>query len=253
MNNINYSIVLLSTLVIFARCDQSAVDVIQDIYSSCLKDFSVSCVQPKSLQWLDNVSGSSFIKITDDLAIQRKYDAETETTKGLQKDVLDQFEDFLQSHNIVARAPAILKPNGPLGQYIPRSFQPADLTVPLAATGRSSKLVKRIIFPFLLGLKFKTAVLVPFALALIALKTWKALTLGLLSLVLSGAIAIFSKLMGPKTQAYEVVHVPQHLDHHVGYHHHVDVLPAPAVPVAQPVYLARSLNAQDLAYSAHRQ
>lgn len=58
--------------------------------------------------------------------------------------------------------------------------------------------------PFLLGLKFKATALVPLALALIALKTWKALTLGLLSMVLSGAMMIF-KLTKPKV-AYEVVH-----------------------------------------------
>lgn len=51
--------------------------------------------------------------------------------------------------------------------------------------------------PFLLGLKLKTTVLVPLALALIALKTWKAMTLGLLSLVLSGALVIF-KIAKPK-------------------------------------------------------
>lgn len=54
-----------------------------------------------------------------------------------------------------------------------------------------------MILPFLLGLKFKTAVLVPLALALIALKTWKALTLGLLSMVLTGALLLF-KLTKPK-------------------------------------------------------
>lgn len=69
-------------------------------------------------------------------------------------------------------------------------------------TGRG--FVKKVMIPFLLGLKFKATALVPLALALIALKTWKALTLGLLSLVLSGAMMIF-KLTKPKV-AYEVVH-----------------------------------------------
>lgn len=64
--------------------------------------------------------------------------------------------------------------------------------------------VKKVMIPFLLGLKFKATALVPLALALIALKTWKALTLGLLSMVLSGAMLIF-KLTKPKV-AYEVVH-----------------------------------------------
>ena len=64
--------------------------------------------------------------------------------------------------------------------------------------------MKKVVIPFLLGLKFKATAIVPLALALIALKTWKALTLGLLSIVLSGALLIF-KLTKPKV-AYEVVH-----------------------------------------------
>lgn len=61
--------------------------------------------------------------------------------------------------------------------------------------------------PFLLGIKFKTTVLVPLALALIALKSWKAMTLGLLSLVLAGAMVIF-KFAKPKIVNYEIVHYP---------------------------------------------
>jgi VIT1/CCC1 family predicted Fe2+/Mn2+ transporter len=53
------------------------------------------------------------------------------------------------------------------------------------------------VIPFLLGLKFKITALLPLALTLIALKTWKALTLGLLSVVLSAAMLIF-KFTKPK-------------------------------------------------------
>lgn len=105
-----------------------------------------------------------------------------------------------------------------------------------------------MIVPFLLGLKFKTAVLVPLALALIALKTWKALTLGLLSLVLTGALLIF-KFTKPKVVNYEVIHYPQHIDHH-----HVEH--AVPVPVAAPAGwehpgYGRQLNAQEMAYNAY--
>lgn len=62
-------------------------------------------------------------------------------------------------------------------------------------------IMKKVLMPFLLGLKLKTTVLVPIALALIALKTWKAMTLGLLSLVLSGALVIF-KIIKPKVRNY---------------------------------------------------
>lgn len=61
--------------------------------------------------------------------------------------------------------------------------------------------------PFLLGVKFNTTVLVPLALALIALKSWKAMTLGLLSIVLGAAMIIF-KFAKPKIVNYEIVHYP---------------------------------------------
>lgn len=49
---------------------------------------------------------------------------------------MERFEDFLQSHNIVARTPVFLRPDGPFGIYVPRTFQPTEVTVPLAATGK---------------------------------------------------------------------------------------------------------------------
>lgn len=113
--------------------------------------------------------------------------------------------------------------------------------------------------PFLLGLKFKTTVLLPLAFALIALKTWKATTLGLLSMVLSAAMVIF-KFAKPKVVNYEVVHYPHahHVEHHIDHPpppHHIDHLhvehPHPP-PGWEPHGWARGFDsgvAQDLAYS----
>ncbi|GLH10668.1 Uncharacterized protein GBIM_15581 [Gryllus bimaculatus] len=95
--------------------------------------------------------------------------------------------------------------------------------------------------PFLLGLKFKATALVPLALALIAVKTWKALTLGLLSLVLSGALVIF-KFTKPKVVNYEVIHyphAPQVVEHPV------------AMPYDHHSYGRALPDAQQLAYSAY--
>ncbi|KAK9890827.1 hypothetical protein WA026_012173 [Henosepilachna vigintioctopunctata] len=231
----------VTVVLCVCNADQSAVDVLQDMYYGCVKDLSLSCVKPKSMRWFNDVSDKPVIKITEDLVIVKKNVPDAEQERGLSKDIMDKFEDFLQSHELVAKVPEILRSDGPLGSLVPRGFQPEDLSVPLAATGRS-KVVKKIIVPFLLGLKFKTAVLVPLALALIALKTWKALTLGLLSLVLTGALLIF-KFSKPKVVNYEVIHYPQHHEHHVEH-------PPQAAWGEQPVY-GRQLTAQELAYNAH--
>jgi hypothetical protein len=80
--------------------------------------------------------------------------------------------------------------------------------------------VRKIVIPFLLGLKFKTTVLIPVAIAIIALKTWKALTLGLLSLVLSAAMVIY-RFTKPKVVGVEILHYPSpgYAHHHDGYAH----------------------------------
>lgn len=99
--------------------------------------------------------------------------------------------------------------------------------------------------PFLLGLKFKSTVLVPIALVMIALKTWKAMTMGLLSLVLTGAMVIF-KFAKPKIVNYEVVHYPHPIEHHVAppHHHH-------SVPWEPQPGWARQLDGQESAYNAY--
>lgn len=75
--------------------------------------------------------------------------------------------------------------------------------------------------PFLLGLKFKATTVAPLAFALIALKTWKAFTFALLSLVLSAAMVIYKFTNKPKV-SYELIHYPQPVavypDH--GHHEH---------------------------------
>lgn len=103
--------------------------------------------------------------------------------------------------------------------------------------------------PFLLGLKFKTTVLVPLALALIALKTWKAMTLGLLSLVMTLAMVIF-KFAKPKIVNYEVVHYPHPVESHG---HHIHAHPPPPHPVVfEPTPgWARQFDAQQAAYKAY--
>lgn len=102
--------------------------------------------------------------------------------------------------------------------------------------------------PFLLGLKFKTTVLVPLALALIAMKTWKAMTLGLLSLVMTLAMVIF-KFAKPKIVNYEVVHYPHPAEHHI-HAHPPPPHPHPIVFEPTPGW-ARQFDAQQVAYNAH--
>ncbi|XP_011646080.1 uncharacterized protein LOC105432816 [Pogonomyrmex barbatus] len=216
------SVALLAVLT-SAQQLETTVNVLREIYHRCADSESMlSCVKPKVLAYITDAVKQDRLAITEDLAVVKSRDApeykEEDYYPTLQYDaadpakrkllrtlMLEKLDAYLSNHQLEAKLPAAIVGSN----IVPRSLvdsMPKSLTIPLSDSSNEQGrgFVKKVMIPFLLGLKFKATALVPLALALIALKTWKALTLGLLSLVLSGAMTIF-KLTKPKV-AYEVVH-----------------------------------------------
>ncbi|XP_049880833.1 uncharacterized protein LOC126377183 [Pectinophora gossypiella] len=267
-------ILVLLPFLCFASAQYTASNLVKNIYNECLSQYSVECVKPRALQWMSLVANDDEIKITENLSIVKTAEVEeAEADPRLAKDpayeIFDAIDRFLDTHSVRVKVPEEITKSA-ASEYVPRSLLkdlPSELDMPLDGEedaqvfeGRKKKIklpkplrikskhgfIKKVLLPFLLGLKFKASVLVPLALALIALKTWKALTLGLISLVLSGAMVIF-KFTKPKVVNYEVIHYPQHhVEHHVDHH-------APAWDAHGP-YQARSYedahDAHEIAYSA---
>ncbi|XP_026734439.1 uncharacterized protein LOC113498577 [Trichoplusia ni] len=265
-------LVLLTLAAVASANSYTASKLVKNIYNECLSQYSVECVKPRTLQWISQVANNDEIKITDDLSIVKTatleddIDADPRMAKDPAYQLVDRVDRFLQTHTLKVKVPEEIT-NSAASEYVPRSLLtdlPSELEMPLDGEedgqvfeGRKKKIklpkplrikskhgfIKKVLLPFLLGLKFKASVLVPLALALIALKTWKALTLGLISLVLSGAMVIF-KFTKPKVVNYEVIHYPQHhVEHHVDHH-------APGWDAHGP-YQARTFeDAHEMAYSA---
>ncbi|KAL7296232.1 hypothetical protein TKK_0010767 [Trichogramma kaykai] len=222
-------VLLISVVACLARAESSQdneetmVDALRRIYRRCLNDEApLSCAKPKVLKYLSDATQQDKVPITEDLFILRsrslpiddvdefEYSSqdsiELSKRKFLRALMLEKLDSYLSSHTLEARLPRAIVDS----DIVPRSLVesvPTSIAVPLsdAPVENGRGFVKKVMIPFLLGLKFKATALVPLAFALIAMKTWKALTLGLLSLVLSGAMLIF-KLTKPKV-AYEVVHL----------------------------------------------
>ncbi|CAH0401534.1 unnamed protein product [Chilo suppressalis] len=265
-------LVILAVAAYASAQTYSASNLVRNIYDECLSQYSVECVKPRALQWISLVANDDEIKITDNLSIVKTATVEADanvdprSAKNSALDIVDQVDSFIQTHAVKVKVPEEIS-NSAASEYVPRSLLvdlPTELNMPLDGEeeveefeGRKKKIklpkplrikskhgfIKKVLLPFLLGLKFKASVLVPLALALIALKTWKALTLGLISLVLSGAMVIF-KFTKPKVVNYEVIHYPQHhVEHHVDHH--------AAAWDAHGPYQARSYeDAHELAYNA---
>ncbi|KAH8407240.1 hypothetical protein KR222_011119 [Zaprionus bogoriensis] len=228
-------LVALTTLVAATaqQTPQSAAQLAMDMYNGCLKDLSISCVRPKALQWFNAALQQPEVKLTDRLSIVRTTQRVAENAQrslDAGEQMFDNIDQYLGSHALRIQAPEYFR-SSEARALVPDFLMENPLTqggiVPLATANEGRGMIRKAVLPFLLGLKLKTTVLVPLALGLIALKTWKAMTLGLLSLVLSGALVIF-KIAKPKIVNYEVVHYPHHVDHVVPHHiehvvpHHIE-------------------------------
>lgn len=212
-----------------ARSEDSLIEAFNDIYSTCLVNLNTDCVQPKALEWFSRVMQKREIHITDDLSIVKNATAPIdeepaeESARDNRINLISKVDEFLSTHYLHIRYPKeVISSNVPsFMMSTVNRLVPDNLHVPLEEgnpnegifslkshdcfflfskiysihAGRG--LVKKVLVPFLLGLKFKTTVLLPLAFALIALKAWKALTLGLISLVVSTAVVVF-KLAKPK-------------------------------------------------------
>lgn len=247
----------------------TAVDLLQNIYNECLQEGSFSCVKPKVLAFLSTSMAKDKIRLTRDLTIVSSDSTQSPSSSiynevskvsGLDADkkeelrlmALDKLDQFLHNHELRIRIPKEIT-TGELPSMVPKILTknlPEEIKIPLAgsdseaSTGRSKKFLKRVVMPFLIGLKFKATTLIPLAFALIALKTWKALTLALLSIVLSGAMVIF-KFSKPKVN-YEVIHYPQPVPVFDAHHHPHEY----AHHIHEYAHAhGRQLDAQEMAYN----
>lgn len=109
MNRYTIAILLLAVIgTINGQTPRSATDLTYDMYHTCLKDFDVSCVRPKALQWFDNVVSQNEIQITDSVSIVRTgMVPQTETRRSVdpQEEMFDNIDNFLATHALRVKAP----------------------------------------------------------------------------------------------------------------------------------------------------
>lgn len=92
---------------------QSATDLAVDIYRTCLKDFSTSCVRPKALQWISNVAEQDEIKITNLMSVVRTTrDVPPPAIQGPRDarfQLFERLDNFLNTHAVKITPPAFFR------------------------------------------------------------------------------------------------------------------------------------------------
>ncbi|KAK9501539.1 hypothetical protein O3M35_012246 [Rhynocoris fuscipes] len=189
----------------------------------CIVVGQPGCLEGYVSEAINRAQNIQNLRITRHLTIVQTPQTASEKSDIENLSTLERLEKYLYGHSLKFEVPEEFV-EGVKG-ILPEdtlSEVPSSILVPLAEEDENQGrgFMKKVVLPFLLGLKFKATAVIPIAMALIALKTWKALTLGLLSLFLTASMIIF-RLTKPKVQNYEIYYPPSAHHHHVDEHYHV--------------------------------
>ncbi|KAK9879999.1 hypothetical protein WA026_008512 [Henosepilachna vigintioctopunctata] len=214
---------------------QTENDLLDSIYTDCLRKDSYSCLKIKLFNFVDKMLGhKDTITIADGVQLVKNSGETDGAPRAINADdsieniLWSRIEGFLESHTIKINLKGSEIVNSVANTA--RSF--SDVVDSLSedqnsvetdeARGKKKKAAK-ILGPLLAAAALKAAILGKIALGVIALIAGKALLIGKLALVLSAIIGL-KKLLGGgqgKHVTYEVVSHPQHSSSHVTSHESV--------------------------------
>lgn len=110
--------------------EQSAAELVTEIYKSCLSQFSTSCVKPKALSWVSKAMRQDQIKINNELTIiktsEEEFNNEQRSVNPI-VNLIDRVDSFLSSHSLRIEVPEILKSNE-ARSYLPSSLLQGGLS-----------------------------------------------------------------------------------------------------------------------------
>lgn len=242
-------------------------ELMDSIYSDCLRKDSVSCVKYKLFGLVDKmVSGRDSFALTEGVQIVKIPGAEQEGARSVNGDesietlVLNRLQNFMQSHTIKVELKgsdvlnAVTNTGRAIEDVSEKLFDEDDGNT--EARGKKKKAGK-MLGPLLMAIALKAAALLPLVLGGIALIAGKALLIGKIALVLSAVIGLKKLLSQEKHVTYEVVAHPHHSSSHTSSHGDTfssggfsgsDASSYSAAGASSSHGWGRSYDAQELAY-----
>lgn len=250
-------------------------DLMDSIYSDCLRKDSVSCVKYKLFSFVDKmVDQRDTFALTEGVTvIKTDKPAEGGAPRSLTGDesieslIFSRIQNFLQSHTVKVELKgadvvnAVSSTGRALEDVSDSIFGSDDSANEVNEARGKKKKAAKIIGPLLLALGLKAAALLPLVLGAIALIAGKALLVGKIALVLSAIIGLKKLLSQEKHVTYEVVAHPHHSSSHSASHGEAYSVGASNIDVSGYAAAAggtghggwgRSVDAQDLAYRGQK-
>lgn len=248
--------------------------LMDSIYSDCLRKDSVNCVKYKLLSFVDKmVDQKDNFALTEGVTVIKTQGVVPADGEGAPRQlsgdesidalIMNRVQNFLSSHTIKVDLKGsdvvnAVSSTGRALRDVSESLFDDDVTG-VAGESRKKKKHAKILGPLLLAFGLKAAALLPLVLGAIALIAGKALLIGKIALVLSAVIGLKKLLSQEKHVTYEVVAHPHHSSSHSSSHGDAFASGSGYSGDASAAYgssghggWGRSVNAQDLAYSAQK-
>lgn len=250
-------------------------DIMDSIYSDCLRKDSVSCVKYKLFNFVDKVlAARDQFALTEGVTVVKTPGSEAVGGGGAPRSIsadesfeslaLNRITSFLQSHTIKVELKgadivnAVSSTGRALEDVSETLFGNDDPNAPESESRGKKKKAAKILWPILALVAIKAAALLPLLLGAIALIAGKALLIGKIALVLSAVIGLKKLLSQEKHVTYEVVAHPHHSASHSVSHdaygsgYSADAGSSGSYGSSGHGGWGRSLDAQDLAYKSQK-
>lgn len=263
-------------------------DLMDGIYSDCLRKDSVNCIKYKLFSFVDKMvdqrdafaltEGVTVVKTTGADATVAAASAEgaprAAGADSIDAMIVSRVQNFLQSHTLKVdlKGADVVNAVSATGRALSDVSEAlffdggvadsADSAVSSMGESRKKKKHGKILGPLLLALGLKAAALLPLILGGIALIAGKALLIGKIALVLSAVIGLKKLLSQEKHVTYEVVAHPHHSTSHSASHdayasgsgYSSDVAAAGGAGYGSSGHggWGRSVDVHDMAYGAQK-
>jgi hypothetical protein len=206
-------------------------ELMDSIYTDCLRKDSVNCVKYKLVSFVDKMVGArDTFALTEGVTVVKVPGAEQEGApraisgdESVESLIMSRVQNFLQSHTIKVELKgtdivSAVSSTGRALEDVSESIYGDDSEGKSEARDKKKKAAK-MLGPLMMALALKAAALLPLVLGAIALIAGKALLIGKIALVLSAIIGLKKLLSQEKHVTYEVVAHPHHTSSHSSSSH----------------------------------
>ncbi|EZA55598.1 hypothetical protein DMN91_008640 [Ooceraea biroi] len=180
---------------------------------------SLEYLEGKLTRAMDELNGKGTIDIYGDMITLEKVQVEDrELSEDSADPLVSRIEKFLRSRKIEINLPDDTSTAGLFGRALGQRNIDIELRSLAQGTSEARTKLKRMIVPLLLLLKLKALIILPIVISMIALVGLKGLGAGLMSLLISGAVALKAVLTPPPPPRVSYGVVRPHEIHHDHWH-----------------------------------